>query len=342
MRGTCARHRISVKIRSATTGPLGAMCACRSHLSMQTPRHSWRPLHEHRCSRPANAQPPPHSSSLPCLQSSPSAPLPPRTLPCRRISLPTPPTRTPMGGASSNRRQRRINNSRHRRSASSRTSPVPIPPSTTTLTFSHHQITSGPGYDLLRKSGWLPGEPLGSPATPSSPATPHRAPLPLVLKRGRAGLGAASSSAPSTPSSPAPIKHLANSNIFDPLRPRCQFDPTHVVSNLKALRKHERTCPANPHRNFNAVNAHVHTAFSPLPTHLADTLPVAPTLANQFSSLADSSDASSQTSLSSQSDSSMSALSSVTAPPPAEHFLHQCPQIFDPIADCQCPNLNTL
>ncbi|PXF50045.1 hypothetical protein BWQ96_00205 [Gracilariopsis chorda] len=244
-----------------------------------------------------------------------------------------------MGGASSNRRNRRNNNTRHRRSSSSRASPVPIPPSTTTLTFSHHQITSGPGYDLLRKSGWLPGEPLGSPATPSSPATSHSAPLPLVLKRGRAGLGAASS-APSTPSSPAPIKHLANSHIFDPLRPRCQYDPQHVVSNLKALRKHQRTCPANPHRNCNPANAPIHTAFSAPSTHLAHTLPIAPTLTNQFSSLADSSDASSHTSLSSHSDSSMSSLSSLTAPSLEEHLLHQCPQIFDPLADCECPNLN--
>lgn len=37
-------------------------------------------------------------------------------------------------------------------------------------------------------------------------------------------------------------------DIFDPLRPTCQYDSSHVVRNLKALRKHELSCPANPNR----------------------------------------------------------------------------------------------
>lgn len=40
-------------------------------------------------------------------------------------------------------------------------------------------------------------------------------------------------------------------DVFDPLRPRCQYDPTHVVSSLKRLRKHEMKCPANPARGGN-------------------------------------------------------------------------------------------
>lgn len=41
---------------------------------------------------------------------------------------------------------------------------------------------------------------------------------------------------------------LADGDIFDPLRPRCQYNHNHVVRDLKALRKHELTCPDNPNR----------------------------------------------------------------------------------------------
>lgn len=48
--------------------------------------------------------------------------------------------------------------------------------------------------------------------------------------------------------SPSLIQQLADLDVFDPLRPRCKFDSNHIVRDLKALRKHENSCPANPHR----------------------------------------------------------------------------------------------
>lgn len=44
------------------------------------------------------------------------------------------------------------------------------------------------------------------------------------------------------------LLQLADRDIFDPLRPRCQHNHDHVVRDLKALRKHELTCPDNPNR----------------------------------------------------------------------------------------------
>lgn len=276
-----------------------------------------------------------------------------------------------MGGSSSHRRK----NSHHPRSSSSYSRlsnahnsqqqqrsaavavPVPIP-TARTLTFEQLAITEGPGFNLLCKSGWTPGQTLGlSPnhsnsafsmpsistsslpcsnlgdshpqnahvfadSAPSSSTSALSAPLPIVVRQGRHGVGAGSGSgtptanhfAQSAPAtlkgrgrsykpqqsscnrnkkyqghshprfqqrrnknttattnemgmgqdeefiskresgmvSPTLVKQLANLDIFDPLRPRCQYDPDHVVRDLKALHKHELTCPANPCRETSA------------------------------------------------------------------------------------------
>lgn len=56
---------------------------------------------------------------------------------------------------------------------------------------------------------------------------------------------------PTTPHSVSPslIQQLADLDVFDPLRPRCKFNPDHIVRDLKALRIHEKSCPANPRRS---------------------------------------------------------------------------------------------
>lgn len=177
-----------------------------------------------------------------------------------------------MGGSSSHRRKSRHRPHRSNRSSSpNRSAAVPVPSTQRTLNFDNLAISSGRGYDLLLKSGWSPGDNLGpsssasvSPSSqstissPSTPRTPLTTPLPITVRKGRAGIGTpmstlhhhpSSTSPPSSPShSPALVRHLAELSIFDPLRPRCQFDHTHIVPHLKALRKHERTCPANPYR----------------------------------------------------------------------------------------------
>lgn len=40
----------------------------------------------------------------------------------------------------------------------------------------------------------------------------------------------------------------AGGGVFDPLLPRCRFDPSHAMA-LDRLRRHELTCPANPRRH---------------------------------------------------------------------------------------------
>lgn len=233
-----------------------------------------------------------------------------------------------MGGSSSHRRK----SLRHRpqRHSNSGSAPITVPATARVLTFDQLEITQGPGYNLLCKSGWLPGQPIGvSPghtstsASDSSPSDTDRsgpssnkalsAPLPIVVRNGRGGVGSQTSSSscsnmfsPATTThgskrghnrshqrnpnrgqqnssnkrsyrhshphfrpnntsnrkgssdsallsdeaiSPTLVKHLANLDIFDPLRPQCQFDAEHVVRDLKALHKHEQSCPANPYRD---------------------------------------------------------------------------------------------
>ncbi|CAN8069840.1 unnamed protein product [Agarophyton chilense] len=236
-----------------------------------------------------------------------------------------------MGGTSSRRRKQR--NSRPRRPSRS---PSPrrsaLPPSVSTLAFDDRRITSGPGFELLVKSGWQPGQTLGAPSTPPARA----APIPIVVRRGRAGVGALTvpnshSHSHSLPSdfcvasplhqrshrAPRPT-HMANMHIFDPLRPRCQFDPTHVVPNLKALNKHEKSCPANPRRTSSpriiVVPSAAPFTSSPPPARHSVPVPASPTsFGNQFSHLASSTASSSSSSLCSQVDSVLSDLSSLTA-----------------------------
>lgn len=230
------------------------------------------------------------------------------------ICLPLQYSTSNMGGSSSHRRNKR--NNRNLRT-SYRSGSVPTP-SSVTLTFDDREITSGPGYNLLRKSGWQPGDSLGIlSSSPSARSTP----IPISYKQGRAGLGAAHdqihqtlasspTSLPRSYTSPScPTTSLANDfanmDIFDPLRPRCPFDSTHVVSNIKLLRKHEQNCPANPARY----------ASNPIPIPQLTPNPqltpfeAAPSSFNPFSSLASPSNHSSSTSVCSESDSVMSDIS---------------------------------
>lgn len=63
------------------------------------------------------------------------------------------------------------------------------------------------------------------------------------------------------------VQHLSKLEIFDPLRPHCPYDSNHIVRDLKALRKHVKSCPANPDR----------TSSSPFsPTHLFQSFALSP------------------------------------------------------------------
>lgn len=215
-----------------------------------------------------------------------------------------------MGGSSSHRRKStRASRNGSRRNSPSRNTTVSSTPVNRVLNFDHLQITQGIGFNLLKKSGWVPGEPLGtSPSTlnqlaipiastlsnqPSSSSSPSTStPIPIVIKHGRGGIGAPhrnlsnqqffSHESPITPhslpnrlpnrhdmltwqhdSSPDLVKQLANMDIYDPLRPRCQYDPNHVVRNLKALHKHELNCPANPNRTTNRRDPIPSSTFNP-------------------------------------------------------------------------------
>lgn len=165
-----------------------------------------------------------------------------------------------MGGSTSWKRRRHASRRRSFRRPSSS-------PSTQHLSFDHLAITSGLGYDLLLKSGWRPGAPLGHPveAGQHSPLTPSGAvtPLGITVRRGRGGLGSAqtvlqehdpsvplAASAPESSIRERAPKFVVNGDmVFDPLRPRCQFNRNHVCRDLKMLRKHEQTCPDNPNRS---------------------------------------------------------------------------------------------
>jgi hypothetical protein len=41
---------------------------------------------------------------------------------------------------------------------------------------------------------------------------------------------------------------LDDSQVPDPLRPRCRFNPEHVVADMKQKQRHEKRCPDNPRR----------------------------------------------------------------------------------------------
>lgn len=121
------------------------------------------------------------------------------------------------------------------------------------LSYDDHAITAGVGFDMLSRAGWVAGTPLGA----RSAATPALSiPIPIVVRSGRAGIGASPPAFSTSPvgatslaASPAPVPP-GNERVcvFDPLRPRCRFNSSHVVPSLKALQKHETSCPANPHR----------------------------------------------------------------------------------------------
>lgn len=105
-----------------------------------------------------------------------------------------------------------------------------------TLAFEGLTITSGFGYDLLRKAGWKPGQSLGlgssdfntntSPVTSASSPSPFEAytsdsdaalstPLPIVIRHGRAGVGASENAfALRSTTTPTSTKTI-NSNRFN-------------------------------------------------------------------------------------------------------------------------------
>lgn len=194
-----------------------------------------------------------------------------------------------MGGSSSGRRRKSHKGRRHsggnvqtrrQRPRSENSAKQPLLPTTRVLNFEEHAITSGIGYQILGKYGWVKGEPLGERArsgeSDSACAGHVRSqPIPIVVRSGRAGLGANcllldghhdrdndtgdSSATPSSyPMTATKHRHyerssdivsrLATMAIYDPLRPRCRYDQSHVVPSLKALHKHEQSCPSNPNR----------------------------------------------------------------------------------------------
>jgi len=115
------------------------------------------------------------------------------------------------------------------------------------ITYDNHAITSGFGYDLLARSGWVEGQSLG--ARKNTVVKP----IPIVVRTTRAGIGSLTSSSASSVDDDAEtttkIEEEKNRNddclVFDPLRPRCRYNSNHVCASLKALQKHERNCPAN-------------------------------------------------------------------------------------------------
>ncbi len=149
-----------------------------------------------------------------------------------------------MGGSTSHKRRNRRNHG-HRPSASntqdsSSTARV--------LDFTDRAITNGRGYDLLTRVGWNEGQPLGAS---SRRAHTSVLPIPIVVRPARAGLGSSpvSPSDGTTPMWCKPVPHRSNHSedvVFDPLRPRCRYNPSHVVASLKALQKHEANCACNP------------------------------------------------------------------------------------------------
>jgi len=146
-----------------------------------------------------------------------------------------------MGGSTSHKRRspRRGGGGSGRNNRARPTAAIPVPQRT--LTFDDHTITNGLGYDLLSRAGWKAGTSLGA-----SPARSNTiAPIPIVVRPPRLGIGLSPSSLPT----PTAISKQAPEPVFDPLRPRCRFDHTHIVASLKALQKHECNCPSNPARH---------------------------------------------------------------------------------------------
>jgi len=131
------------------------------------------------------------------------------------------------------------------------------------ITYDSHAITSGFGYDMLSRHGWVEGESLGARGRGSEEAKMTK-PIPIVVRTTRAGIGSAAASSTSSASSfeddqdnttDAATLNSKNdydndhSLVFDPLRPRCRYNPNHICASLKALQKHERNCPANRGRH---------------------------------------------------------------------------------------------
>lgn len=107
-----------------------------------------------------------------------------------------------------------------------------------TLAFESLTITSGFGYDLLRKAGWKPGQSLGlgssdfninttSPAASASSASPFESstsdsdaalstPLPIVIRHSRAGVGASENASTPSSTTPTPMSTKTfNTNKFN-------------------------------------------------------------------------------------------------------------------------------
>lgn len=154
-----------------------------------------------------------------------------------------------MGGSTSHkRRSPRRGGGAGRSNRTRPTAAIPVPQRT--LTFDDNAITGGLGYDLLSRAGWKAGTSLGA-----SPARSHTiAPIPIVVRPPRLGIGSSPTSLPT----PTAISKQAAEPVFDPLRPRCRFDHTHVVASLKALQKHESSCPYNPARHQHHHDNHHH------------------------------------------------------------------------------------
>ena len=121
--------------------------------------------------------------------------------------------------------------------------------------------------ELMLKMGYKPGDGLGSNADGKS------SPISVTVKSNRAGIGAERAfmegethaeevgeqkirpaSCPGTAFRHVHwrdvvelhelTKSLDDALLLDPLRPRCRYDRSHTVRNLKALKKHEAKCPA--------------------------------------------------------------------------------------------------
>lgn len=121
------------------------------------------------------------------------------------------------------------------------------------ITYEDHAITSGFGYDLLARSGWVEGQALGVRRGGDAENTGLK-PIPIVVRTTRAGIGSPTLSTASSVDDNSPTnEHIDNDDdnslVFDPLRPRCRYNPAHVCASLKALQKHERNCPANRGRH---------------------------------------------------------------------------------------------
>lgn len=200
-----------------------------------------------------------------------------------------------MGGSSSGRRRTTRGGGGGGGGRGRRKSAGTVEPGVRVLAFEEATIVGGMGFSIMQKSGWVPGAALGagspdarSPGAVLGPVG-RSAPLPITVKRGRAGIGAYQPLLDAEELIPRAVRPASYSgsrgldwgspgdvmDIFDPLRPKCRFDTTHVVANLKALRKHELSCPSNPERNVGRRAVPIYAAAGPaglpasLPTHFS-------------------------------------------------------------------------